>query len=315
MLYIDVGNTLRGGLRTGIQRAVRSLAYELARKAPDTTALIAFDPIQMRYFALSDPELIRSADNLASIGPEARVDLDFDAFTARDIFFEPDSTWAEPLNRGSLFRLLKSRGVIVVLLNHDVIPVPLPQVCHPNTLIALSERIADRLQYADYALTTSGGVERDLRAVAQRFLGRSITTCVIRLGADFEAQASVGAAGKGVDAAAFAAAFPELVGLRFLLSVGTIAPRKNHGLLLEAFERLDAADAGLVIVGRQGWMSDAFHAADTGHPDYGKQDDQAAGLSPRRPQSASSSSAGGDAMILSMRRPSRSTTSKRQPFQ
>ena len=30
MLYIDVGNTLRGGLRTGIQRVVRSLSYELA---------------------------------------------------------------------------------------------------------------------------------------------------------------------------------------------------------------------------------------------------------------------------------------------
>ena len=30
MLYVDVGNTLRGGLRTGIQRVVRSLAYELA---------------------------------------------------------------------------------------------------------------------------------------------------------------------------------------------------------------------------------------------------------------------------------------------
>jgi glycosyltransferase involved in cell wall biosynthesis len=270
MLYIDVGNTLRGGLRTGIQRVVRSLAYELAREAPDTTALIAFDPDQMAYFALADPELIRSADTLASIGPENRIDLDFDAFTAGDVFFEPDSTWTEPLNRGSLFRLLKSRGVIVVLLNHDVIPVLLPQVCHPNTLISFSECIADHLQYADYALTTSGGVERDLKAVAQRFLGRSITTCVIRLGADFEAQAPAGAAGKGVDAAAFAAAFPELAGLRFLLSVGTVEPRKNHGLLLEAFERLDAADAGLVIVGRRGWMSDAFLAAYTGHPAYGK---------------------------------------------
>jgi glycosyltransferase involved in cell wall biosynthesis len=269
MLYIDVGNTLRGGLRTGIQRVVRSVAYELARGAPDTVRLIAHDPDQMAYFALSDPELIRSADTLASIGPEARIDLDFDAFTAGDVFFEPDSTWTEPLNRGSLFRLLKSRGVIVVLLNHDVIPVLLPQVCHPNTLISFCECIADHLQFADYALTTSGGVERDLRAVARRFLGRPITTCVIRLGADFEAQAPAGA-GKGVDAAAFAAAFPELAGLRFLLSVGTIESRKNHGLLLEAFERLDAADAGLVIVGRQGWMSDAFLAAYTGHPAYGK---------------------------------------------
>jgi hypothetical protein len=43
MLYIDVGNTLRGSLRTGIQRVVRSLAYELARKGRGATRLIAYD--------------------------------------------------------------------------------------------------------------------------------------------------------------------------------------------------------------------------------------------------------------------------------
>jgi glycosyltransferase involved in cell wall biosynthesis len=37
--------------------------------------------------------------------------------------------------------------------------------------------------------------------------------------------------------------------LRYLLSVGTIEQRKNHQLVLKAFERLDAPDAGLVIVG------------------------------------------------------------------
>ncbi len=61
MLYIDVGNTLRGGLRTGIQRVVRSLSRELAVNAPDTTRLIAFDVAAGRYFALADPELIQSA--------------------------------------------------------------------------------------------------------------------------------------------------------------------------------------------------------------------------------------------------------------
>jgi hypothetical protein len=34
MLHIDVGNTLRGGLRTGIQRVVRSLAFELGKDDP-----------------------------------------------------------------------------------------------------------------------------------------------------------------------------------------------------------------------------------------------------------------------------------------
>jgi hypothetical protein len=54
------------------------------------------------------------------------------------------------------------------------------------------------------------------------------------------------------------------------LSVGTIEPRKNHALLLQAFDRLSAKDAGLVIVGRKGWMADETLASLTGHPDFGK---------------------------------------------
>ena len=122
MLYIDVGNTLRGGLRTGIQRVVRSLSYELAVNAPSKTRLIAFDVAAGRYFALADPELIQSAGSLTDIGREARVYFDFADFARGDIFFEPDSSWTEPLNRGALFRRLKAQGVIVVVLNHDVIP-------------------------------------------------------------------------------------------------------------------------------------------------------------------------------------------------
>ena len=90
MLYIDVGNTLRGGLRTGIQRVVRSLAYELAVNSGVETRLIAFDVGAGRYFALADPTLIRSADSLADIGREARVYFDFDTFGQGDIFFEPE---------------------------------------------------------------------------------------------------------------------------------------------------------------------------------------------------------------------------------
>jgi glycosyltransferase involved in cell wall biosynthesis len=264
MLYIDVGNTLRGGLRTGIQRVVRSLSYELAVNPPDKTRLIAFDVAAGRYFALADPELIQSAGGLGDIGREARVYFGFDEFAQGDIFFEPDSSWTEPLNRGALFRRLKAQGVIVVVLNHDAIPILLPEVCHPNTLVSFSETIADHLQYADYALATSAGVARDLGRTAERFLARSMTMRVIKLGADFAPPESAS------EGDPFAYLFPELVGLRFLLSVGTIEPRKNHALLLKAFDRLDAKDAGLVVVGRQGWMADDTLAALTGHPDFGK---------------------------------------------
>jgi glycosyltransferase involved in cell wall biosynthesis len=226
--------------------------------------LIAYDVGAGRYFALVDAALIRSADDLSGVDREARIYFDFDAFAQGDIFFEPDATWTDPLNRGVLFRKLKAKGVLVVVLNHDIIPFLMPEYFPPNTLSSFSEAIADHIQYTDYALATSGRVARDLNDLSERFLGRSLATRVIKLGADLAAPADTG------DADAFPAAFPELSGLRYLLTVGTIEPRKNHALLLEAYDRLAAKDAGLVIVGRRGWMVDDVLAALTGHKEFGK---------------------------------------------
>jgi glycosyltransferase involved in cell wall biosynthesis len=46
------------------------------------------------------------------------------------------------------------------------------------------------------------------------------------------------------------------------LMVGTVEPRKGHAFVLDAFERLWAAGASvrLIVVGRQGWMSESLAA-------------------------------------------------------
>jgi alpha-1,3-rhamnosyl/mannosyltransferase len=48
---------------------------------------------------------------------------------------------------------------------------------------------------------------------------------------------------------------------RYILTIGTIEPRKNHRRLLEAFERLVVSDPGLklVIAGAPGWGVGDFH--------------------------------------------------------
>jgi glycosyltransferase involved in cell wall biosynthesis len=56
------------------------------------------------------------------------------------------------------------------------------------------------------------------------------------------------------------------------LMVGTIEPRKGHAFVLDAFERLWAqgAEVTLVIVGREGWMSDDLVVRLRTHPQLEK---------------------------------------------
>jgi glycosyltransferase involved in cell wall biosynthesis len=62
---------------------------------------------------------------------------------------------------------------------------------------------------------------------------------------------------------------------RYILFVSTIEPRKNLGVLLDAFENLKRSgkyDGALVVVGRIGWKSEEFvprlRARDVHHLDY-----------------------------------------------
>ncbi|MFM9154254.1 MAG: glycosyltransferase, partial [Methylocystis sp.] len=61
-------------------------------------------------------------------------------------------------------------------------------------------------------------------------------------------------------------------GAPVFLIVGTIEPRKGHGVALEAFEKLWASgvNAHLTIVGRRGWFEEATMATIIHHAEYGR---------------------------------------------
>jgi len=65
----------------------------------------------------------------------------------------------------------------------------------------------------------------------------------------------------GVSAEATRPSAPRVVSDRSILAVGTLEPRKNYPVLLDAFERLvqrqGAAAPGLTVVGNVGWMSES----------------------------------------------------------
>jgi glycosyltransferase involved in cell wall biosynthesis len=148
--------------------------------------------------------------------------------------------------------LMPLRGVPTVLTVHDLIFRHLPE--HHKTLNRwyLNWTMPLYCRRADRIIAISHATQRDLIA-AYDVPPEKIT--VIHEAADprFRPQPP-----EAVEAVRTRYGLPE----RYLLSVGTIEPRKNLTRLLEAFEALHAeglTDA-LVVVGGRGWLYDDFFA-------------------------------------------------------
>lgn len=135
-----------------------------------------------------------------------------------------------------------SAGKAVVTI-HDVSFLRYPGFAEPRNLAFLTARIAKTVQRAEAIVTDS------------RFSAREIAD---RLKVD---PARIAAIPLGISErlarpdAERVAAWRRAHGLDrpYLLTVGTLEPRKNHDFLVRVFERLDGFDGLLVIAGMRGW--------------------------------------------------------------
>lgn len=135
-----------------------------------------------------------------------------------------------------------SRGASVVTI-HDLAFLRMPETIEEKNLAFLNAHIRDTVARADAILTVSAFTARE----AQDLLGVSAARLHPVL--------------SGLDPAMHVPAEAAVRELRrrlnvdrpYLLTVGTLEPRKNYPFLLDVFDRLDATDIDLVIAGRPGW--------------------------------------------------------------
>ncbi len=145
-----------------------------------------------------------------------------------------------PNQFGGVF-LPKSVKQVVTL--HDITPVLMPEMHQWKTVLRYRHIMRRSLRQAARIITDSTSTRDDVLAHA---LAPAEKLSVVPLGAAPIFQ-------EGVRSEGFEASYapPE----RFILSVGVLEPRKNHGLLVESLAQLRAQGhaVGLVIVGRHGW--------------------------------------------------------------
>jgi glycosyltransferase involved in cell wall biosynthesis len=192
-------------------------------------------------------------------------------FGPGDVLLLPDDSWNADFPWREV-ALAQSRGAVVGLVIHDLIPIQFPEIIGQSTH-RLYCRWWDRVRTtADFVigvsrsvLTTIDAVEAlrgpagDFRAGARRGS--------FRLGAELD-----GMLAGGIVRGDITALLGNGSARTTYLMVGMLSPRKNYALALDAFDRLwgENADVRLVIAGKYGWDCGGLRDRIRRHPQFGR---------------------------------------------
>lgn len=277
-ILVDVTYTRTQERAVGITRTVYRLAEELSAIAPEhaaSFAQVAFDGagfravdsmssgkrgpavaggllgFATRFAKPAIEQLLRLPwacirplwERAAARAFRARTDhLEPIRFTRGDLLLLFDASWNYPVWHAA--REARRDGAAVVTLVHDLMALTAPQFCVPWVRGAFNYWLRQMLDCSDAILCNSAATESELRAHASRHGWSLPPTSHIRLGCDLSARSS----------GSVRAALHELgVGQAgFYATVGSVEPKKNHSMLLDAFEQVWASGRPLplLVVGR-----------------------------------------------------------------
>ncbi len=171
-----------------------------------------------------------------------------------DIVVLIDSTWNSNRMLDYLFRMRFSHDIRVGVMIHDLFPLLMPEVCQEQTIEGFKHWFEQAVSITDFFLTNSHSTSDVLLSyLQQNALGMPQVYKVgsFKLGADIDHRR------RKMKSSANADLIWNIEGI-VLLAVGTIEPRKNYSILLEAFDILvkQGLPLSLLIVGKPGWKSD-----------------------------------------------------------
>lgn len=184
--------------------------------------------------------------------------------TADDHLIILDASWTRDIWSG--VREFRARGGRVTVVVYDLIPLTHPEFCEPDHVACFSDWMRNVTREADVCV----GISRFVRDEVRGYLKgldpvRPPKTDFFYLGADL-LQLSQTASEPRLE-------LVRLFGSRpVYIMVSTIEPRKNHALVLKAFEQLwrQGVDVSLVIIGRSGWKVEALLDTISQHEENGQ---------------------------------------------
>lgn len=265
MVRVAVDATALLGRPTGVGVAVRGLLDALAARPPGGAGsaapeagldLVGFGQTGTGWRALPGllPRGVRPCRRPMPAGALHRV------WGVLDL--PPVEWWTGPVDvvHGTNFVVPPARKAARLVTVNDLTPVRYPQLCTPDSLRYphLVERaVAGGASVHTATAAVAAEIREHFRLPAER-------VHVIPWGAPAPAAARPAPTG----AARWPAASPPAPGRPYILGLGTVEPRKDFPLLVDAFDRLAGRhpDLTLRITGPDGWGAEALAAAVAASP-------------------------------------------------
>lgn len=259
-LLIDVSVLIQHDAGTGIQRVVRTVWEKLIECSKDNKNYV-IAPIyatRKKSYRYVNVETNEKTNDMVKVNPG-------------DVFLGLD--WSAHLltaNEATLCHW-KKMGVNLNFVLYDFLPLSNPEWFTPQTVKKFRNWLKTISIYADGILCISNTVKSD---IAQWFAvhckHENIPKLnVFPLGGDFFETNKVDAAASNYRSHQI---LDQLNGRNFVLTVGTLEPRKGHAETLMAFDVLwqKKVDITLVLVGQKGWGTEVTQEKIKLHPELGR---------------------------------------------
>ncbi|MBR1738442.1 MAG: glycosyltransferase, partial [Firmicutes bacterium] len=265
-IYIDITNLMQTEFLTGIQRVVREILLRMVKEEKYDIVLLSYLINNECYEIIDKNEFVSYFGEHSGESSSLRTStyMSFREMENGSVFFDIDSVWNARLKRSYLYPMLKDRGVRIVTQVYDVIPVTHPQFSHYNTRYNFMNYLAAVLEFSDMVIVNAKATLDKINELARDMGIEEKKGIVVPLGADFKKK---GNSGEEVDEEV---AKKAAMG-KYILMVGTIEPRKNHKLVLDAFDKkLKDTGINVIFAGRSGWNIDKLMERIENHPEYNK---------------------------------------------
>lgn len=266
-IYIDVTVLTLATFVTGIQRVTREIAVRLIGEEKENIVLLHYNAKDNEYHRIDNTRFREYY--LHGCGVKNRMitkqKVDLAQICEGTVFFDLDAAWMCRVKRSWLLPLLKKQGARIVAHIYDIISVTHPQYCLQRGVYNFMDFISAHLQYADEIIVNAQATVEELKQLTAQ-LNIPLPSChVVPLGADFGRR-------EVIQEDQVPQKLAEAVRKRpYVLMVGTIEPRKNHKLLLEAYDKgLKDLGYNIILAGYMGWNMEEFTARLQNHPDFEK---------------------------------------------